>query len=237
MPYPISTVCHDGSSERFHLREFADGGAIGCLAPPGEDPRLSRVKMNERLQASRARKVRMGERCHREYPCVVRAPESGSLPYLRFPGSGFMMIDGDLGRAHYPQAWASGFLPLIPNGRLARFINDPDDRLLQVDFTGCSESQLTRVATTYLDILHFGWRDGIVPAARRPQDLQFILSSMGVHIPSRRIRFLLLPEYHGLPRAGDPLTDNIRRSFWSVLAPWLRVKLTSKEAADPCLGY
>lgn len=158
----------DGSGPRFRLRRQLDKGFVASLS---EDERKCTCGTNERLSAS---EIEISS------PVLLK-DTSTNLTYsrsMRYVYKPFLMIDGDLGRSHYPQPWAKGILPIISVKRAVFFARNPSRVLLQYRVPETYIDQF-ELAQWYYFLLFHGWRNGFTPPARTPDQYLILLRGQG----------------------------------------------------------
>lgn len=216
------------TSARFTMSVYFDGSAAGGLSAPGVTPDAY-GGINERLDAADARLKKTNGKSALENgrrPCIVTWPKATTLSHHHDPHSGgWTYINGDLGRSHYPQHWAEGFLPLFPRSRMNAWMNNPDDDLLRFKITNQTQEQIEAFATVYIACLLSGWEYGFVPEARRPQDYRTILCNAGFpSFPTKTIRAMLgkakslnVRDLHDWNNSSN----NNRLRMWQAAIPFL----------------
>jgi hypothetical protein len=226
-------------SARFVASFYDDGSGGAALSAPGVDPYVY-GGCNERLNASYDRYDRLHGKpkdAHRRgrLPCVVNAPKATTLTYRHDQHSGgWTAINGDLGRAHYPQSWANGYLPLIPRSRMNTWMLSGDDNLIRFEITDDhTKEQVEAFATAYLACIIDGWSDGFVPQATRIQDYRTLLCNVGFpSFPAKTLRALIKTAVglngRDINRWNESSNMN-RTARWAAIVPFLVIPLGYKE--------
>jgi len=157
------------------------------IAPPKrkEDRRLTGV--NGRLNVDRMRSRKNGTKDGR--PTTLHSRFATELWYDRTSGycnMPFFTITGDLGRAHYPQQWAYGILPIISVRRAAEFTRTWDAELLHFNIP-TDRNEMLWMASAYYVLLREGWNGGFVPNASTTRHFSALLRGVGFPLKSNDI--------------------------------------------------
>ncbi len=232
---------HSGKHSRqrcgqFSYEDFNDGSG----------PHLSFLKqgverdgVNERLRE--ARDVRKINDLNQK--SIIHAKSARSLRFSR--RGHWAQLNGDMGRAHLPQPWAKGVLPLFPSIRIWAMVNTENPDVLMFDMPDSVEEQI-ELAKAYLRLVAHGWDSGFISGPQNCADLVKILVGVGFDKLNknrkawRTVRDALLEEgyikrvpksrgFYGSDALGDNFFLNIPRQSEHCMTSYSRDMVPSNR--------
>ncbi|MDB4278093.1 hypothetical protein N9917_00525 [Deltaproteobacteria bacterium] len=164
--------------------------------------------INERLKAEKQGK-----------PLLINA-EATTLRYHRdfgYCSMPFLTLYGDLGRAHYPQKWAKGLLPIIPIERFWVWFNGGPRSVLEFRTPKALEPGWEGVVYAYIFLLMRGWDNGFVSGARSVADFWSILNNVGFVLSQGEISVVLhrLVDHGWATRRSHDSYQSARPADWN----------------------
>jgi len=117
-----------------------------------------------------------------------------SLNYKRdfgFCSMPFLTIHGDMGRAHYPQKWATGLLPIIPLDHFWAWFNGAPRLVLEFRPPHALENHWEDVVYAYIFLLVHGWSYGFVSQVTGVADYWLLLNNLGFTLSQGEIHMIL----------------------------------------------
>lgn len=178
----LATLYSDGSGPTFAMLLGRDRKYTGC---------------NERLYESYKRwgKNLLGHR-----GAIIHSKTATTLEYRR--EGKYLLINGDLGRAHYPQPWAAKILPAISMDRFRAWFETGEESFLMYHIPRGHFQQVT-LASDYMVLLTVGWAHSCCGSAHSAADFHKLLKGVGFDLVTRKdVTEIIASFNHGVLSKG-----------------------------------